>query len=557
VKADKRTSSPTYKEVTMVKRLLLVAIVVAAVLVVAAPALAFNGYRSDYTTAAECQACHADTHAGWMTTKHSSAETNAPMIARGAGCAGCHSSNYDPQKAVPLQSAPPFTFPTAVSADNGAFSEGMIGCSMCHYGDGVQHAAPEATLANADICGQCHARQGSSKPPNDKFPLASPLPGGTINPQYPVGYKMLGEAGTTGWVYAMPLTDVMNIPTPENAVNQNYFTLKVTSSSGETTTTTLPWAAATHDGGALQYEEWAQEGHADALTQIKKYIPESVIDQGKCLECHSEDYRMAPDDAKPTAAEAKFGITCATCHDPHEEGPQVTVWNERNPQLRTTREELCVECHNGHLGTGVAKAGSEVHHPMKELMNGTGAIDVPQGSPSVHKGRCVQCHMPPTGRDRTTGGPTSDPAGNHTFQIIEPDVAKEALTTRPIPSTGSKQNMYYSACTTCHSREGDSQATYLQHVIDDRQEAMHAWNDKTTVALTAAAKRLGFKSTAAANAALNKIKPTKWSKGQRTFQKSFTNQSYVVSEGSWGIHNWDYARTVILKALEQARSVRR
>jgi len=30
-----------------------------------------------------------------------------------------------------------------------------------------------------------------------------------------------------------------------------------------------------------------------------------------------------------------------------------------------------------------------------------------------------------------------------------------------------------------------------------------------------------------------------------------------VSEGSWGIHNWDYARTVILKALEQARSVKK
>jgi hypothetical protein len=30
-----------------------------------------------------------------------------------------------------------------------------------------------------------------------------------------------------------------------------------------------------------------------------------------------------------------------------------------------------------------------------------------------------------------------------------------------------------------------------------------------------------------------------------------------VSEGSWGIHNWEYARTVILKALEQAKSVKK
>jgi len=316
---------------------------------------------------------------------------------------------------------------------------------------------------------------------------------------------------------------------------------------------TLPWAARTHDGGALQYQEWAVEGHANALEGLKAVMGPNP--PASCLECHSQDYRMAPDDAKPTGAEAKYGITCTSCHDPHAEGPQTGVWNERNVQLTTTRQQLCVECHNAELDGKVAKPGTTVHHPMKEMMSGTGAIDVPQGSPSVHKGQCVQCHMPPTGRDRTTGLPTENATGNHTFAIIEPDVAAGALTTSAMG--GAKRDMYYSACTTCHSREGDSQATYLQHVIDDRQEAMHAWNDKTTVALTAAAKRLGFKSTAAANAAISKIKPAKWSKGQRTFQKSFTNQSYIVSEGSWGIHNWDYARTVILKALEQAKSVRR
>jgi len=43
VKADKHSSSPTNKEVTMAKRVLLVVMIVAAILVVAAPALAFNG----------------------------------------------------------------------------------------------------------------------------------------------------------------------------------------------------------------------------------------------------------------------------------------------------------------------------------------------------------------------------------------------------------------------------------------------------------------------------------------------------------------------------------
>ena len=98
-------------------------------------------------------------------------------------------------------------------------------------------------------------------------------------------------------------------------------------------------------------------------------------------------------------------------------------------------------------------------------------------------------------------------------------------------------------------RHGRQAALWLQDTLDDRQEAMLAWNDQVTAALTEAAKKLGYKSTAAANAAINKKPMKKWSKGQMAFQKSFTNQSYVVNEGSWGIHSWDYARTVILKAL--------
>ena len=58
-----------------------------------------------------------------------------------------------------------------------------------------------------------------------------------------------------------------------------------------------------------------------------------------------------------------------------------------------------------------------------------------------------------------------------------------------------------------------------------------------------------------ANAALNAIGSANWTRASSRFQKAFTNQQYIESEGSWGIHNWDYARTVILKALDQAQSV--
>ena len=155
-------------------------------------------------------------------------------------------------------------------------------------------------------------------------------------------------------------------------------------------------------------------------TSRRPWVPNPPAE---CLECHSADYRIAPDDAKPTGAQTKYGITCVGCHTPHEKGTAKGVWNEDcTPQLITDGQKtLCVTCHNAELDgpNAVAKAGSTVHHPMKEMMNGTGAIDVPQGSPSVHKGKCVQCHMPPT----TISRGDIQLGANHTFKIIEPVVA--------------------------------------------------------------------------------------------------------------------------------------
>ena len=249
------------------------------------------------------------------------------------------------------------------------------------------------------------------------------------------------------------------------------------------------------------------------------------------------------------------------CHTPHERGTAKGAWSDEfTPQLRyDDAKTLCTSCHQAELDGKIAAPGSTVHHPMKEMMEGVGAIDVMQGSPSVHKGKCVECHMPPT----TVSRGSVQLGANHTFKIIEPEVAAEVSpipfrTTTPTPGASpvvAYTTMPFSACTTCHSRPNDEAATWLQDTLTYRQEAMHRWNDQVTAALTVAAKKLGFKSTAAANTAINKKPVKKWTKNQMRFQKAFTNQSYVVAEGSWGIHNWDYARTVILTALSQARSV--
>jgi hypothetical protein len=599
VKADKNSSSPTYKEVTMAKRVLFLAIIVAAILVVAAPAMAFNGYREDFTLTATCAGCHDTGGMGpavygqWAETKHAEANADgqSKRLPYGSSCAGCHTSNYDPSKVIPTPvatttlkpaatAATPTPTPTAtaitweaanglpanVTTGDAASSEGDVGCSSCHSSQTAAHSSKGTpNLASAEICGQCHSRYSYTvdtyavasvpavKIGADGKAIPNPSPTTLLQPQYAIGLKTMGDA-TNGWT-PQALSEKLNVPSPGWSPTPDP---KATAAAGLALYWKLdgvdtPWIATGHDGSAAQYIDWSggADLHSHALEQLKAVMgPNPPAD---CLRCHSTDYAIAPDGAKPTGEQAKYGVTCVGCHTPHEKGTAQGIWNKDfTPQLRTdSQKALCVTCHTAELGAnGVAKAGTTVHHAMKEMINGTGAIDVPQGSPSVHKGKCVQCHMPPT----TLSRGEKQLGANHTFKIITPAVASGVT---PVTSGALTTTMPFSACTTCHSRPGDDAAMWLQDTITDRQEAMHSWNDQVTTALTSAAKRLGFKSTAAANTAINKIKPSKWSKGQKAFQKSFTNQTYVVSEGSWGLHNWEYARTVILKALEQAQSVRR
>ena len=173
----------------------------------------------------------------------------------------------------------------------------------------------------------------------------------------------------------------------------------------------------------------ANEGHASALTVLTSqafwgFLPEAS--KQECLECHSADFRIMKEAGKTvTSADVKYGITCVGCHTPHENGSAAGAWNgEFDDQVRvdpangsaTNGSNLCVECHNGEIPAGsTASPGAEVHHPMKEMMDGYGAIDV-ASFPSVHKGKCVQCHMPPTSISRGS----VQLGGNHTFNIITP-----------------------------------------------------------------------------------------------------------------------------------------
>ena len=491
-------------------------------------------------------------------------------------------------------------------------SEMDIGCSSCHYGAGAgisdvdgrdandtAHTSPYGNLADPQICGACHSRYSYTKPvytvspvPYLKVTGGSPVPavnpttivGGTptplpaasqttlIQPQMAIGYPMLGSPSPApAWSPDLAAYLTVQHPgwTPAPTATASGFAKLQTywQIDGKDSV----WQQSGHDGSAAQYPEWASEGmpfgHADALTALTSQSFWAFMDEAtkqSCLECHSADFRINKEAGKnPTSASAKYGITCVGCHAPHDAGTVKGVWDEEfdaqlvnDNQLDGNGSNLCTQCHNGEIPAGsTASPGAEVHHPMKEMMDGYGAIDV-ASFPSVHKGKCIQCHMPPTSYSRGA----VQLGGNHTFNIITPAEANEAtpvpiLTTSAtvagtpnvITNTITYDVMPYSACSTCHSRAtqrvtethryshgddkpaagtntvtisqiaagaqvysattntwtpGGDRAQWLQDTIDQRQAWTKAKITEIHTELNAAAVRLGYADEAAAQTAL-------------------------------------------------------
>ncbi len=534
-------------------------------------------------------------------------------------CAGCHSANYDPTKVNAaggvITTASPLP---AQDLGNEAYSETDIGCSSCHYGainalpnsgadpNDTAHTASYGALANAEICGACHSRFSYTVGTySSKVVNGSTL--GLVQPQMAIGYPMIGAS------YA-PLSNYLNVsqpgwtPTPTATTTgfpnlQTYWVV-----DGVTT----PWQQSGHDGSAAQYPEWLSSGHANSLAALKAVMGPNP--PATCLQCHSADYRIAAANGGPvpTGSETKYGITCVGCHTPHQAGTAKGTWssdfdtqlvgNPKNPS------DLCTTCHTAQLNGGVALAGATIHNDQNEVMDGTGAIGVPQGLPGAHKGKCVQCHMAPTSYSRGA----AQLGGNHTMDIITPQDAVDAT---PVPIstatstavasgvttttlTITQGSMPYSACSTCHNNNvtatpqpvstttvvvnathttktilqnqaGGDQGLWLQNTIDQRQAAMKAKYASVAADLHAAGLRMGYQKTFTSNATgtadeqyaawlngqLNTKGSAKWTANELTWQKAYTNWTYVGAEGSWGIHNYQYDSLVITAAETFANQV--
>ncbi|HWI65899.1 MAG TPA: multiheme c-type cytochrome [Symbiobacteriaceae bacterium] len=336
-------------------------------------------------------------------------------------------------------------------------TEMSIGCEMCH-GPGRDHILGKGDTSkitassSAAVCGQCH--NGTGK-------VAS----GT---SWPVGYrpsmKSLSEVGFT-YAAADPHGVVPEYGKPK----------------------------------MRQYAMWEASAHATALTTLKG----SDHAQDRCYACHTADAFNAEqhDEQLPADHNYQDGITCVTCHSAH------------GTNVKMEPKELCTTCHTAEIEKGqTVKPGSVVHHPMKEMLDGYGAIGIADTQGAHSELSCVECHMT---------------EGNHMMKVIKPE---------DVMGTARKDT-----CTTCHKdSSSESRAVYLE-----------LWQESVT------GKLEGIKADQAVIEAAVKANPAALSADLKAkFDAAKTNASFVEADASKGAHNFEYAIKIVSNAAKAMAEVK-
>lgn len=253
----------------------------------------------------------------------------------------------------------------------------------------------------------------------------------------------------------------------------------------------------------MQYNEAIFSGHPDSLDSAQ----DSDSFGAECLTCHSVtqqlvDLRLGNEDIDPATvdplalAEANpYGVTCATCHDPH----RVLAEDETPPDvpanLRQDNYTLCTGCHSDSDIT------EGLHYPVQQMFEGIEVVEGIEGQPSAHFSAedgptCTTCHMPTI--------PTYlGIRHSHTFQLV-------------LPNDADDEAGLQDSCSGCHD-EGRPQ---LQNLINDIR--------RDTRNRIEAARELMTESTPAwVGLALD----------------------FISGDGSAGIHNYAYADS-LLDAVE-------
>lgn len=369
-------------------------------------------------------------------------------------CAGCHTTGLNPER--------------------GRWEDDGVQCESCH-GPGSVHVETVDDVGNnpdeeglteirasivlspdPQICGQCH-NQGIDPEAERPYP-ANYLPGA----------ELVGSQSYT-------------LVAPDDSAHW--------------------WSSGHARSTNMQYNEWLESGHANALVTVKT----SDYADDTCLQCHSTEYTWTA--ALNTAIEtgehegalfadvtvnaAQFGVTCASCHEVHGS-------DEHDYLLTEEPYTLCTSCHRD------GESFEAVHHPVQEMFEGTTVVDLVAGSVSRHfteGAECTTCHMPTsvkTGETWYSGTHTMAPALPGAITDDQPD-----------------------SCTGCHS---DLSQSYMQEFVDQTQVGVRERLTDLEVAVGRNPDTPDWVRTAVA---------------------------FIAGDGSLGIHNFAYTSALLNRSGQE------
>lgn len=276
-------------------------------------------------------------------------------------CNGCHTTGFDPA--------------------THEFNEFSIGCEACH-GPGRDHVQNRKIAQEPVLCAPCHDAARRPEPGKDIIRSVSP----SICAQ--CHDRGANKGGATPGAFNFPVNFK-----PGDDIGQAFASLgPEQDKKGK-----YWWGIGVSRNRHQEYADWNLSGHSKSLENLLAKQSEVCPDSGlreACLHCHSTDYRHAPADRKPTLDDARYGVTCVACHDPHG------IDRQSDQSLRGNA--VCGDCHMANLAIGAT---------------GHGRPHTPCPGNAVH---CEDCHMP---RVVETGGFFS--LRSHAFRIIPPHRSRD------------------------------------------------------------------------------------------------------------------------------------
>jgi predicted CXXCH cytochrome family protein len=229
-----------------------------------------------------------------------------------------------------------------------------------------------------------------------------------------------------------------------------------------------------HGGSHYPYvNEWARSRHGtNAAAAAGNVAATAVGNRAECRSCHTgEDALIAfgvnanyLEKGALQAPGAHMPITCAVCHDPHE--------NTNPGQLRFSvsiadeEQNLCMKCHHKR-GVPDPTTFRGPHSPEGPMLLGYGGnwfpnMHFPDGIVATHGSErnprlCAGCHVNTFDqRDPTTGGTIR--GTGHTFEAT-PCVDANGV---PVPGPCGRQQKTYQTCTGagCHASQAVARSSH-------------------------------------------------------------------------------------------------